>query len=229
MQIEILAQPANTVAKITFEAGEEITAEGGSMVAMSAGLSIETSTHKRGKGGIGRAIKRAFAGESFFLNHYQAAEAGTTLYLGPPLSGDIMSHELNGGSLIVQGYSFLAHEASVDMDMSWQGFKNLLSSEGMFWLKTSGQGKVLINTFGAIYPVEVDGEYIVDTGHIVAFDEGLKFKLSKVGKSWMSSFLGGEGIVCRFKGKGTVWCQSHSPANLGNSLGKLLKPIEVKG
>jgi uncharacterized protein (AIM24 family) len=71
MQIEILAQPANTVAKITFEAGEEITAEGGSMVAMSAGLSIETSTHKRGKGGIGRAIKRAFAGESFFLNHYQ--------------------------------------------------------------------------------------------------------------------------------------------------------------
>ena len=46
----------------------------------------------------------------------------------------------------------------------------------------------------------VDGEYIVDTGHIVAFNETLNFSLSKAGKSWMSSILGGEGLVCRFQG-----------------------------
>lgn len=225
MQIDILAQPSNTMAKITFEPNEEITAEGGSMVAMSAGLSVETTTHKRGQRGIGRAVKRAFAGENIFLNHYRATQAGATLYVAPTLCGDIMAHQLNGNALIVQATSFLAHEHSIDMDMSWQGLKNLFSSEGLFWLKMEGHGKVLINTFGAIYPVEVDGEYIVDTGHIVAFDESLKFSLSKAGKSWMSSILGGEGIVCRFKGKGTVWCQSHSPQGFGNALGRMLKPI----
>jgi uncharacterized protein (AIM24 family) len=75
-----------------------------------------------------------------------------------------------------------------------------------------------------IYPIEVDGEYIVDTGHIVAFEPSLKFNISKVGESWLSSFLGGEGFVCRFKGKGTVWCQSHNPKSFGSSLGPSLKP-----
>jgi uncharacterized protein (TIGR00266 family) len=225
MQIDILARPANTITKITFARNEEITAEGGSMVAMSGGLDVQTTTHKRGKRGIARAVKRAFAGENIFLNHYKAECDGAHLYVAPNLSGDIMTHELQGSSLIVQATSFLAHEASVDMDVSWQGFKNMLSSEGLFWLKMSGTGKVLINSFGAIYPVAVDGEYIVDTGHIVAFDEGLNFSLSKVGKSWISSMLGGEGIVCRFKGKGTVWCQSHSPSGFGNALGRMLDPI----
>jgi len=81
---------------------------------------------------------------------------------------------------------------------------------------------VVINSFGAIYPVAVDGEYIVDTGHIVAFEEGLDFEITKAGGSWISSFLGGEGLVCKFKGTGTVWCQSHNPSGFGGALGPLL-------
>ncbi len=225
MDIEILARPANTLARLTFKAGEEITAEGGSMVAMSGGLTVETTTHKRGQRGLWRATKRAFAGEGLFLNHYSAARDGANLYIAPVLSGDIMTHELTGGGLIVQATSFLAHETGIDMDLGWKGLKSMFSGEGLFWLKMSGQGKVLLNSFGAIYPVAVDGEYIVDTGHIVAFDDGLDFSLSKAGKSWISSILGGEGIICRFKGKGTVWCQSHSPSGFGHAIGQMLEPI----
>ncbi|MAH04139.1 MAG: TIGR00266 family protein [Alphaproteobacteria bacterium] len=225
MQIEILAQPANTLARLTFNAGEEITAEGGSMVAMSGGLNVETSTHKRGQRGLWKATKRAFAGEGIFLNHYRAEREGANLYIAPVLSGDIMVQELTGNALIVQATSFLAHESGVDLDMGWKGLKSMFSGEGLFWLKMEGHGKALINAFGAIYPVEVDGEYIVDTGHIVAFDDSLDFSLSKAGKSWMSSILGGEGIVCRFKGKGAVWCQSHSPSGFGHAIGQLLEPI----
>jgi uncharacterized protein (AIM24 family) len=72
--------------------------------------------------------------------------------------------------------------------------------------------------------VPVNGEYIVDTGHIVAFDETLNFKLSKAGKSWLSSLLGGEGLVCRFQGQGTVWCQSHNAPSFGKTLGPKLRP-----
>ena len=57
MNIEILYPSTNTAAKFTLEAGEEITAESGSMIAMNDSLSVETTTHQRnsGSGGIFRA------------------------------------------------------------------------------------------------------------------------------------------------------------------------------
>jgi uncharacterized protein (TIGR00266 family) len=133
--------------------------------------------------------------------------------------------ELNAEKLIVQGGSYMASDPDIEVDFSWQGMKSMFSGEGMFWLNINGTGKVLINAYGMIYPVEVDGEYIVDTGHIVAFEPSLSFKISKAGASWMSSILGGEGLVCRFKGKGTVWCQSHNPNSFGSNIGPNLKPL----
>ena len=99
----------------------------------------------------------------------------------------------------------------------------MISKEGLFWLKVKGTGTVVINSFGAIYPIFVDGEHIVDTGHIVAFEETLNFSLTKAGKSWISSILGGEGLVCKFNGKGTVWVQSHNSSSFGSILGSKLK------
>ena len=131
--------------------------------------------------------------------------------------------ELDEESFIVQSGSFMACTPDVDIDMGWQGFKSLLSGEKMFWLNLKGQGKAILSSFGAIYPVEVDGEYIVDSGHIVAFSETLDFTITKAGKSWLHSFLGGEGLVCKFHGTGTVWCQSHNPNSFGASLSPSLK------
>jgi uncharacterized protein (TIGR00266 family) len=118
----------------------------------------------------------------------------------------------------------MAYEDGVNMNISWEGFKNVFSGENMIWLEMSGRGKVLINAFGMIYPVKVDGEYIVDTGNIAAFDETLEFKISKAGKSLFSSIMGGEGLVCRFKGRGTVWCQTHADRAFGTKLTPLLTP-----
>jgi uncharacterized protein (AIM24 family) len=81
----------------------------------------------------------------------------------------------------------------------------------------------VLSSFGAIYPIEVNGDYIVDTGHIVAFNETLNFSITKAGKSWIQSIFGGEGMVCKFSGRGTVWCQSHNTKSFGNLLGPKLK------
>ncbi len=223
MKTEILQRPSNTIAKIDINAGEELTAEGGSMVAMSPGLSVETTTHKRGKGSVMQATKRIFAGESVFMNHYKCNASEATLFLAPTMSGDLVHEKVDGKTLIVQGSSYVASWGNVEMDIGWQGFKSIIAKEGIFWIKLSGSGDVLLNAFGAIYPVEVDGEYIVDTGHIVAFEDTLDFKLSKAGKSWVGSFMGGEGFVSRFKGKGTIWCQSHNQSSFGKILGPKLR------
>ena len=57
--------------------------------------------------------------------------------------------------------------------------------------------------------VEVDGKYMVDTGHVVAFDGDLKYKIRRVG-GWKSTLLSGEGLVLEFSGKGTLWLQTRN-------------------
>ena len=98
MKTEILYSPAYAAAKLTLGAGETVRAESGAMLAMSAGVAMETST----QGGIMKGLKRSLlGGESFFMNTFTAQADGAELYLAPTLSGDIVHWPLNG-TLFVQ-------------------------------------------------------------------------------------------------------------------------------
>ncbi len=224
MDIQLLSRPGNAAARVVLSPGEHLTTESGAMIAMSDSLALTTSTHKRDSGSLFAAAKRLLAGESLFLNHYSASSASGEVFLAATLPGDMLRYDLRAENLIVQSGSFVACESSVNVNMGWQGFKSLFSGESTIWLQLSGTGPVIISSFGAIYPIEVDGDYIVDTGHIVAFQETLNFSITKAGGSWMTAILGGEGLVCRFSGRGTVWCQSHNAKGFGMELGPELKP-----
>ncbi len=227
MKHKILSRPAASVARLLLNQGESVTCEVGAMIAMTPEFEVETTTKKKGGGGggMGKALKRMFAGESLFLNHFTATGSRQSLIIGPQMLGDIMHFPLRGGSLIVQGSSWLASDTDIEIDATWQGLgKALFSGEGMFWLKCSGAGDLFLSSFGAIYEIEVDGEHVVDTGHIVAFEDTLQFSVTKAGKSWIGSFLGGEGLVCRFSGQGRLFCQSHNPPSFGKAIGSKLKP-----
>lgn len=224
MKVDIQFGPANAAAKLQLDPGETVVAEAGAMIGASGDIRLQTNAFKRGQGGVMGSLKRMVSGESFFINEFTAGGSGGEVWVATTLSGDMRTLDIGQGRMIVQSGSFVACENAVELDASWQGFKSLFSKEGLFWIKMGGSGQVVINSFGAIYPIEVDGEYIVDTGHIVAFDETLNFRLSKAGKSWLSSFLGGEGLICRFSGKGTVWCQSHNAPGFGRTLGRMLRP-----
>ncbi len=226
MKIDILHRPASAAAKVSLQAGEKIVCEAGSMIALSSTIEVETSVFKNqnAKSGIFKALKRLLAGESFFLNQFTARAPGE-VYLSTALPGDMHLIPLvSGSSLMIQAGNFVATEPQISIDVVWQGLKNLFSGQSFFWVKVAGQGQVLVNSFGSIYEIEVNGSYIVDTGHIVAFDEGLKYNLSKAGSSWLHSFFGGEGIVCRFEGRGKVYCQSHNPQTFGAELTPYLVP-----
>ena len=75
----------------------------------------------------------------------------------------------------------MASVGDIEIDTTWQGLGTaLFGGEGIFWVQCSGQGDVLVNSFGAIYEVEVDGEYVVDTSHIVAYEDTLNFKYLQI-------------------------------------------------
>lgn len=224
MNIELLHQPDSAIARVRLDSGEELVAQAGSMIAMSGNIIASTTLRKGKGGGIMGGLKRMVAGESLFLSVFRSPNNGNEVWLAPRLIGDLLIYEMKGKDLIVQATSYLACSSEVDLDVGVQGLKSIFSGESIFWLTFSGQGLALLTSFGGIYEVPVDGEYIVDTGHIVAFERSLDFSIAKASSSLIGSFLGGEGLVCRFRGKGTVYCQTHNPGAFGSTIGSQLPP-----
>ncbi|MEZ4316417.1 MAG: TIGR00266 family protein [Myxococcota bacterium] len=222
MQIEIESAPSYGMAIVRLDAGERITAESGSMVAMSKGLTVDTTFNGTGSGGfmdwiqaaITGLVRRFLAGETLFVNHFTAQSDGEQVMLSPALVGDVAHIQLDGTNPItVQSSSYLASSRDVSIDLVWGGFSMLFSGEGAFFLKCKGKGDLLINAYGAIEKVEIDGAYRVDGGHVVAFDGDLTYAVRRAG-GLKSTLFSGEGIVLEFKGKGTVWMQTRNLSSL---------------
>lgn len=228
MHIEIQYNPAHSLATVHLAPHESIRAEAGSMVSMTDNISVTTTAGHRSGGGFFGGLKRAaLGGESFFQNLFSAGAMGGKVSLAPSLAGSMVVHELRlGEELFIQGSSYVAAPESVTLDTQFQGMKGFLSGESLFFLKATGQGPVLLNAFGAIEKRELNGELIVDTGHLVAFTSGIEYSLSKAAKGWIQSFLSGEGFVLKVRGRGTLWLQSRNPSEFGGTVGRMLPARE---
>ena len=208
MQVEILYRPSYSVARVTLERREKIQVESGSMVGMSPDMGMETEA----KGGFLKSISRSmFGGESFFMNTYTGEKDGDRVLLAPPLPGDIAVVEMQGDSLLVQSGSYLGSSAGIQVDTKWSGAKTFFGSEGLIMLRISGTGTLIVSSYGAIHPVELKaGErFVVDTGHLVTFEEQVNYDLKKVA-GWKSTLFSGEGLVAELTGPGNINLQSRS-------------------
>lgn len=226
MDIDIEYRPAHSLAVVRLAPGESITAESSAMVSMSNGLGLTTDgPMSRRRGGFLKNLGRAFlGGETFFTNTFEARGGGGEVTLAPSLCGDMAIHPLRGDTLYIQGSSFVAAPDSVEINTKWQGFKGFFSGESLFFLEATGHGPVIVNAFGAIDIIDLDGELIVDTGHLVAFTGGLSYEVSKAGSGWIQSFLSGEGFVLRMRGRGRLYLQTRNPSEYGSLVGPKLPP-----
>jgi uncharacterized protein (TIGR00266 family) len=111
--------------------------------------------------------------------------------------------------------SYLASESGVEIDTKWGGFKNLFGGEGGFLIRASGEGEVVVACYGALDRLSLaPGEsVVVDSGHMVAFDEGVSMVTRRVAGT-MQSLKSGEGLVFEFTGPGEVWTQTRNPSAL---------------
>ncbi|RLI80265.1 TIGR00266 family protein [Archaeoglobales archaeon] len=215
MRHRIVSRPSYSLLELQLE-NEEVIAETGAMVYMK---NVELKTEM--KGGLFGGLKRAFlGGESFFINRFYSKGKGL-LGLAPAYSGDIIHIPLSG-RIYAQSGAFLASNPEIEIDTKWGGAKTFFAGEGLFLLKLEGAGDLFLSSFGGVEKIELNDEsLVVDTGHIVAFDEGLKFKVKRVG-GLKSTILSGEGLVAEFEGVGNVWIQTRSIASYVGWLASLM-------
>ena len=230
MDLDILHQPAFSMAVVKLNRGEAIRAESGAMVCMSPTIKIEA---KLSGGGIFGAIKSAVGGESLFRTTFTAETGPGEICLAPGTIGDIIGVQMTGNKLFVQPGSYLA--GALDLNISVQGsLRGMLSGEGLFLLTVQGSGLLVLSSFGAIHMIDLKPgeEYIVDTGHIVAFEETVHWQIEKAAgktqgvggflRGLATSAMSGEGFVCRYRGPGQIFIQTRQLGGFASSLAPFL-------
>lgn len=208
MQTEILYRPSFSMTRVQLQPGEEIRVEAGSMVSMSAGVTVETKM----QGGFLKSLTRSvLGGESFFVNLYKAPAEGGEINLAPALPGDMFVLELSNDIMLVQSGAFVASALTVEINTSWGGAKGFFGSGNLILLKASGSGPLMLASYGAIHEVSLAAgqKYTIDTGHIVAFSESMGFQVRRVG-GMKSTLLSGEGLVVDLTGPGKLLMQTRS-------------------
>ncbi len=198
---EITGRPDYAFLTVQIPAEQTLKVEASGMATMDTNVRMKT----RLKGGFGRML----TGESLFINEFTAEGGPAQIQIAPGPLGDIDHvHLAEGEQIFLQNSAYVASTPQVELQTKWQGFiKGFFSGEALFLIRCIGPGDVWFNTYGAMIQREVDGEYVVDTGHIVAFTQELEYNVEKVG-GYKSLFLSGEGFVCRFRGQGKVWIQT---------------------
>jgi uncharacterized protein (TIGR00266 family) len=208
MDFRIENAPVFTSLTVQLQAGESFKAESGAMVSMSP--SVEIQAKKQGKG-LGGMLKAAVGGEGLFASLFTASGGAGEVVLAPGAPGDVIGFDMTGNTILAQSGAYLA--GSEGLELSTQGsLKAMISGEGLFLQKISGNGKVFLNSFGSIFVKELGpGEhYILDTGHLVAFEDSASYTIRKAAKGLFSTLASGEGLVCDFVGPGKIWVQTRN-------------------
>lgn len=205
MDHTIVGNPDRGNVSFTLTAGESVVVEAGSMSFMTDGMEVKP----RLVGGMLTAVKRKLlGGESLFLSEYSTRTAGA-LAIAPAFPGTVLCKELQGeaDSLLLAAGSFLACGPGVTLTTEYGGGRSWFSGTGPFVLRATGSGPVFFSAYGAVVERDVKGSLTVDTGHLVAWEPSLAYKIRGMG-SVKKTLFSGEGLVMAFSGSGRIFLQT---------------------
>ncbi len=201
LEFTIDGQPDFSFIRVKLPEGRVLKVEASAMATMDTNVRFKTKL----KGGLGRFL----SGESLFLNEFSSKGGPGEIGIAPAAPGEVQHLRLNNEVVYLQNSGFVAATEGIVTESKWQGFtKGFFSGESFFLIRCSGTGDLWFNTFGAMIEMnDADEAIAIDTGHIVAFTDGLQYRVSPVA-GYKSLFFSGEGLVCRFTGRGKIWVQT---------------------
>lgn len=219
---EITHGPSFALLRVDLQPGQRLATEAGSMVARSSNIQMDVKMSTKESMGFFSmiftamlAIVRKFlGGESFFVNHFYGAQPGS-VWIAPTMAGEITYRRINPGEkLMLSAGAYLASVGDIDVKMKFGGLKSMLAKEGAFMLEVTGNGDLWFNSYGGTTAIDINGPFMVDNGHFVAFEGQLTYNLRSAGGGMLGFLAGGEGLVCEFNGQGKVYIQSRNTQSL---------------
>ena len=213
MNLQIDGNPDYGQLRVRLDPGERFIAEGGAMAWMDAGMDVKA----RLLGGFLRAlVRKVTGGESLFVGEY-ASDAGGEAAFSPSRPGMVVQRAMTGDSITLTADSFFACTPGIELNTRFGGLRSLFSGEGLFFMECSGTGELFFNSFGSIVEKEIDGSFIVDTSHVVAWEPGLSYSIRGMG-GLKSTLLSGEGLVMEFSGRGKLYLQTRTVSGIASWL-----------
>ncbi|MFG1810337.1 AIM24 family protein [Streptomyces sp. NPDC049040] len=174
--------------------------------------------------------QRALAGESLAFQYFTASGGEGTVGFAGVLPGEMRALELTGSrAWFAEKDAFVAAEETVQFGIAFAGGRQGMSGgEGFILEKFTGHGTVIIagaGNFIDLNPADFGGRIEVDTGCIVAFEEGIQYGVQRIGglnrQGIMNAVFGGEGLsLATLEGNGRVILQSMTIEGLANALKK---------
>jgi uncharacterized protein (AIM24 family) len=174
--------------------------------------------------------QRALAGESLAFQYFTSTGGEGTVGFAGVLPGEMRALELDGTrAWFAEKDAFVAAESTVEFGIAFQGGRTGRSGgEGFVLEKFTGRGTVIIagaGNFIDLNPADFGGRVDVDTGCVVAFEEGIRYGVQRVGglnrQGMMNAVFGGEGLsLATLEGNGRVILQSLTIESLANALRK---------
>ncbi len=213
MKFDISGNPAYGDLTVALEAGESFWSEGGAMSRMSSHLQLST----RLVGGLLKSVvRRLVGGESLFISEYTAPKMAF-MSLTPACPGSVLHRKIEGDAFFLTSGSFLACTPGMNLATKFGGLRSFFSGEGAFLIEVSGHGDLFFNSYGGVIEKEIEGELVVDTGHVVGWEPSLSYTISGMG-GLKQTLFSGEGLVMRFSGRGKVYLQTRHVAALAGWL-----------
>jgi uncharacterized protein (TIGR00266 family) len=219
MNFKFEGEPSFTFVHVDLAPGESFIAESDAMASMDADVDMVA---KFNGGFFPGLLKKFLGGESLFVNAFtNNTSVNKRVTVTQPTPGDMMVKELNGESYCLQPGAYICSTPGIKLGVKWAGFASLIAREGLFKLVVSGHGTVIFGSYGAMVEKMVEGEYIVDTSHLVAYEPNMKLKIQLSG-NLISSVTSGEGLVTLVKGSGKIVLQSRSMSGLASWINRHL-------
>jgi uncharacterized protein (AIM24 family) len=252
LQQEIVGN-AMQMAVVNLTPGQTVYCEAGKFLFKTANVSMETRLSGpdrggrdqagggMGGGGMGGMLRQAMgtamqvgqrmlAGESLAFQYFSAQGGEGTVGFAGVLPGEMRALELNGTrAWFAEKDAFVAAESTVEFGIAFAGGRTGMSGgEGFVLEKFTGYGTVIIagaGNFIDLNPADFGGRIEVDTGCIVAFEEGIEYGVQRIGglnrQGLMNAVFGGEGLsLATLEGNGRVILQSLTIEGLANALKK---------
>lgn len=191
---------------------------------MSDGIYMSSDTNGGALAGLGRL----FAGESLFMARYRAERIGATIAFASKVPGSIVPIKMKDypNGLICQKGSFLCSQSTVNLEITFsKNFsKGLFGGEGVILQKLSGNGTAFLEVDGDVVEKELQpGEILkVDTGNIVAFQNGMPYEIETV-HGFKNVLFVGEGLfLTRLTGPGKVILQTQNIKDFAGVLSRYI-------